>query len=112
MDLIEFGDVSEPGNAVWAQLEKELSAAGAKMLHVRTIKSAIQAAIVPSLATHSKLRAAVVVEDDSLEAIQRAKARHATSSKQFACFISHHKADCAMEARFMKDKLELMLGVF
>jgi hypothetical protein len=28
------------------------------------------------------------------------------SGKKFACFLSHHKASCAMEARFLKDKLQ------
>ena len=26
--------------------------------------------------------------------------------KRFACFLSHHKASCAMEARFLKDKIQ------
>jgi hypothetical protein len=26
--------------------------------------------------------------------------------KRFACFLSHHKASCAMEARFLKDRLQ------
>ena len=28
------------------------------------------------------------------------------SGKRFACFLSHHKASCAMEARFLNDKLQ------
>ena len=31
-------------------------------------------------------------------------------SKQFACFLSHHKDSCAMEARFLKGQLEEMMG--
>jgi hypothetical protein len=31
-------------------------------------------------------------------------------SKQFACFLSHHKDSCAMEARFIKEHLEEMMG--
>ena len=26
--------------------------------------------------------------------------------KRFACFLSHHKASCAMEARFLNDKIQ------
>ena len=29
--------------------------------------------------------------------------------KRFRCFLSHHKQACAMEARFLKDKLQGML---
>ena len=28
------------------------------------------------------------------------------SGKKFACFLSHHKGSCAMEARFLKDKVQ------
>jgi hypothetical protein len=31
------------------------------------------------------------------------------SGKKFACFLSHHKASCAMEARFLKDKLQVLV---
>ena len=33
---------------------------------------------------------------------------HQASPKKFAVFLSHHKAACATEARFVKEKLEVM----
>ena len=28
------------------------------------------------------------------------------SGKKFSCFLSHHKRDCSMEARFLKEKMQ------
>ena len=40
---------------------------------------------------------------------RRALAHVQGSGKTFMCFLSHHKASCAMEARFIKEELERMV---
>merc|ERR1719231_196694 len=41
--------------------------------------------------------------------LHRLQRRNADSKKKYAAFLSHHKASCAMEARFLKDKLQMQL---
>ena len=43
------------------------------------------------------------------EEIEAARARHRSSPKGFACFLSHHKLACAAEARLVKQQLESLL---
>ena len=47
------------------------------------------------------------VETTRKEDLQRIE-WHQASSKKFAVFLSHHKMACATEARFVKEKLEMM----
>ena len=49
---------------------------------------------------HSPLRVRLTNEGTLVEWSKR------DSGKKFACFLSHHKGSCAMEARFLYEKLQ------
>ena len=91
------------GEKEMAALEPLLVQAGAKPMHVKVIADAIAAAGTaiaphapggPASSGTSPLKARVAVK----------------GGKQFGCFLSHHKASCAMEARFLKEKFEGLLS--
>jgi hypothetical protein len=101
------------GAKEWLVLEKLLNAAGAKVVHIRLIETAVadlrgEQALVPNRpgqpapsAGSPKKRA-----QTSASTVVQPKA----SGKQYSCFLSHHKAACAMEARFLKSEMQQMLG--
>ena len=86
-----------------AALKPLLVQAGAKPMHVKVIADAIAAAGT-AIAPHAP-------SGPASSGTSPLKARVAVKGgKQFGCFLSHHKASCAMEARFLKDKLEGLLS--
>ena len=109
-------DLHDMDAALVAELERELSAADAKSLHIAKIKKAIEAIVAPASATRSKLEAAKAADSQMAETFENTavaalrQKRETTSSKKYAAFLSHHKLACAMEARFLKTELERMLG--
>ena len=94
LDVLD--DLAGTDEGELADLEAELVRVGARRAHLRKIRVAIQsqsgASSTQPNATRPSLR-----EGDR-------------SGKRFAAFLSHHKAAAAMDARFVKDKLEQMLG--
>jgi hypothetical protein len=48
--------------------------------------------------------------NEAQDKIDQAVWNRRDSGKKFSCFISHHKRDCAMEARFLKEKMQAIIG--
>ena len=110
---------------VAAELMKELSAHGAKALHVQRINDAIIATTREARATRTRLEGLAGAGGDgspkrrsslgmTLESDFRRSGREddvapAAHEKKFLAFLSHHKSSCAMEARFIKEELERMV---
>ena len=110
-------------------LMAELEKLGAKTLQSRKIKDAIDEATKEAQSTRTRLAAASGAGKGNsgsgyidlrrgsssrgsigmLGAIdpiaEQAIEMHQTSGKQFLAFLSHHKAACAMEARFIKEEV-------
>ena len=88
-----------------AELEEGLRKAGAKTVHIQNIKTAIADLATPVAIPHAPGGPA-----SSGTSPLKARVAVTKGGKQFGCFLSHHKASCAMEARFLKDKLEGLLS--
>ena len=87
-----------------AELEEGLRKAGAKTVHIQNIKTAIAELATPVAMPHAP-------DGPASSGTSPLKARVAVKGgKQFGCFLSHHKASCAMEARFLKEKFEGLLS--
>ena len=95
LDVLE--DLAGTDKGEIAELEAELVRVGAKRAHLRKIRAAIQR---QSRASNTQGR----TPQPSLRGHEN------RSGKRFAAFLSHHKVAAAMDARFVKDKLEQMLG--
>ena len=110
------GDLHDVNDASMAELVQELRACGAKTVQVDKIKKAIEAIVSPAMATRAKLAAkeeddvALIAETNSAPGLLALREQRGASAKPYACFLSHHKLACAMEARFLKGELERMLG--
>lgn len=109
-------DLHHSDEAIVLELEGELRDAGAKSLHLKLIKEAIEVIIAPMAETRAKLTSAKI-SNEYLESQAEKNAtvlalrdQHRTSTKKFAAFLTHHKVACAMEARFIKSELERLLG--
>jgi hypothetical protein len=87
-----------------AALKPLLIQAGAKPMHVKVIADAIAAAGT-AIAPHAPGGPA-----SSGTSPLKARVAVTKGGKQFGCFLSHHKASCAMEARFLKEKFEGLLS--
>ena len=114
----EVADISENlGDAtLLAQLEEGLRKAGAKPVHIANIKTTIAKLTVHPLQAarpdapasskqaspnkHSGGRSLQAPDGTVVEWSKRG------GGKRFSCFLSHHKASCAMEARFLKTELQ------
>ena len=104
-DLIEL-----QSSGAWDATEQLLKEAGCKPLQMVRIKKAV-GAISGGLENESK---PTPVHAGDLARAGRGLAAVGEEGtqdkpvivKEFACFISHHKASCAMEARFIKNELE------
>ena len=71
-----------------------------QVLHIKAIKVAIDKLCVS--ADLNNLRGA----STELAASPNENASQKGSQKKYGAFMTHHKADCAMEARFLKSELE------
>ena len=103
----DTSDLQDMDDELMSTLDQELLAAGAKPMHVKKIKAAIEGVAGHASATRAKLDAAKAFEDSMAEMAQSAavlavKEKRRVSSKPFAAFLSHHKLACAMEARYLK----------
>ena len=114
LGIDDVADISENLGkaAMLAALEEGLCKAGAKMVHIANIKSAIAKVAMPhrpeapvssKQASPNKQHSGRTLQGGGDCAMIEWTKRD--SGKRFACFLSHHKASCAMEARFLKDKL-------
>ena len=103
LDLLE--DLAGTNEAELAELEEELVEVGAKKAHLRKLKTAIRAQFPKSTPSNSPGPSAANAPRPSLRGDGKNR-----SGKRFAAFLSHHKVAAAMDARFVKDKLEQMLG--
>jgi len=99
MGIHDKSDLLRMDDEIMAELEHELKSAGAKMLQLKDIKGAVEAVV----GIRTKLAAALTNE-------RRTSMSPRSSSKPFAAFVSHHKLACAMEARFLANELESILG--
>jgi hypothetical protein len=118
LGIDDVADISENLGkaAVLAALEEGLCKAGAKMVHIANIKSAIAKVAMPhrpeapvssKQASPNKQHSGRTLQGGGDCAMIEWTKRD--SGKRFACFLSHHKASCAMEARFLKDKLSNLI---
>ena len=111
----DTSDLQDMDDELMEELERELTAADAKSMHLKKIKAAIAAVTGNASETRAKLDAAKSTEVSMPEtaqstAVLAAKEKRRASSKPFAAFLSHHKLACAMEARYLKSELERALG--
>ena len=101
------GDVVGMTTDEMTELEEALKEIGVKKPHLRIIRNAIaeegakaekgvappnRPAVSAPSATGSPLKNRLLTKADNNYA----------GGKQYACFLSHHKEACAMEARFLK----------
>ena len=100
-------DLADVDDEVMELLVAELKAAGAKALHLKKIQAAIAEAVNKQKPTRDALNAAATT---ALAASADDAAPVRTSTRKYASFLSHHKASCAMEARYLKVELEKVLG--
>ena len=70
---------------------------GGKELHVSVLSKALEQSGATGISSASAL---------AVHSAQRPHDRELAAGKRFAAFISHHKRDAAMEARFLKERLE------
>ena len=85
-----------------ARPQAELKALGAGKAHLRKLRKAIS--------QHRGVAPPARSSSQQMAPARPAVAGVTPSGKRFAAFLSHHKAAAAMDARFVKDKLEQMLG--
>ena len=97
----DASDIVDLGEASLAALESRLHADGALPIQLEKIQKAMAGM---SGTQPSRPGVPAPSADTPL------KSRLPKADKQYACFLSHHKASCAMEARFLKEKLQALLG--
>ena len=103
----DFDEIAEIDDDILAKLEAALTTYGCKAMHWKKIRAAIaeegtkaekgvappnRPAVSAPSATDSPLKNRLLTKADNNYA----------GGKQYACFLSHHKEACAMEARFLK----------
>ena len=97
----------------WPAVQVELAALGAGRVHLRKLRAAIDRHRRSSTAAGSAAQPqpAAAASDASSGAGASPQPQYTSpGGKRFAAFLSHHKVAAAMDARFVKDKLEQMLG--
>ena len=97
----DVSDLAVLDDEMIAQLEIRLQEAGALPIHLKRIRAAINAL--------SETKPSPP-EGPAPTAGSPLKIRLKRADKKYGCFISHHKASCAMEARHLMEKLEAQLG--
>jgi hypothetical protein len=118
MGFDDAGDFGGIAASEMTELEIALEELGAKTVHLRNIRNAIAEEGIklkphqpggpsrshPSPQVGRRLGGTEEAGAPLVEWTRR------DSGKQFSCFISHHKRDCAMEARFLKEKMQRIIG--
>jgi hypothetical protein len=106
-DVADVPDI-HINNKALMELEESLRKAGAKTIHVAKITAAIAELAGKGSGGMAPTRPAIPAS--SSRSPHHAVKNTAAPDKQYACFLSHHKAACAMEARFLKEKLEALMN--
>ena len=90
-----------------AELEQKLQATGAGSFQLRQIRDACAGLRAAGASTSTAVTAAATV---GVASRQGETIPPWQSQRRHAAFISHHQRDSAMEARYLKEQLEGMLG--
>jgi hypothetical protein len=98
------------GDKEFVELTESLRTAGGKGVHIAKIEAAIADLKGTDGSTMVPHRPNVPARSASNPRTNAHSSAPAPTGKRYACFLSHHKADCAMEARFLKNQLQDMLG--
>ena len=114
----DAGDVGAITAEAMGALEMALEELGAKVMHLENIRNAIAQEGVkmnphrpggPSRSDPSPQLPRRLGGHDGHDAGASAPVvewSKRDSGKKFSCFLSHHKRDCSMEARFLKEKMQ------
>ena len=115
----DVSDLADMDDELQATLEAELRKAGAKAMQLKKIRTALDAILNASPRQALSAAAAELQPSGQSgsaaaaalpECVVKALAWRKSSKKKYLCFISHHKAAAAMEARFIKGELERLLS--
>ena len=112
-DLVDLFDLSDEGIG---RIIMEIEATGITRVDLRKLRDSLDGVRNPGLALNKKLNAALSHEAELTEltsrdpVLKKAIEKQKNSQRQFAAFLSHHKAGAAMEARYVHNELERILG--
>jgi hypothetical protein len=98
------------GDKELVELTESLRNAGGKGVHIAKIEAAIADLKGTGGSTMTPHRPNVPARSASNPRTNAHSSAPAPTGKRYVCFLSHHKADCAMEARFLKNQLQDLLG--
>ena len=90
-----------------SELDEKLAATGAGSFHMRQIRDAVARLRSESGAAAPATTAGVAMAADTSGALVPPPWQ---TQRRYAAFISHHQKESAMEARYLKEQLEGLLG--